>query len=181
MRSYSIGEVSEMFDLPVTTIRYYDNEGFFPRLRRNGEYRLFTHREIKALHTSQCLKASGMMLKDIRDFMELCAEGPSTYEQRKQLLEDRRESVEEKLRQLQATLDFLKFECWYYEIAIKEENERRLQSMLPNKLPAEIQKLFDNGISYVSEKAFAAAYPSEIDQTIKFLREWFPDGKIPFL
>ncbi|MEQ2360068.1 MerR family DNA-binding transcriptional regulator [Blautia sp. CLA-AA-H95] len=26
---YSIGEVSEMFDLPVSTLRYYDKEGFF--------------------------------------------------------------------------------------------------------------------------------------------------------
>ena len=27
---YSIGEVSEMFDLPVSTLRYYDKEGLFP-------------------------------------------------------------------------------------------------------------------------------------------------------
>lgn len=26
---YSIGKVSEMFGLPVSTLRYYDKEGFF--------------------------------------------------------------------------------------------------------------------------------------------------------
>lgn len=26
---YSIGEVSEMFGLPVSTLRYYDKEGLF--------------------------------------------------------------------------------------------------------------------------------------------------------
>lgn len=29
---YSIGQVSEMFNLPISTIRYYDKEGLFPAL-----------------------------------------------------------------------------------------------------------------------------------------------------
>lgn len=27
---YTIGQVSEMFDLPISTLRYYNKEGFFP-------------------------------------------------------------------------------------------------------------------------------------------------------
>ena len=30
---YSIGEISKMFDLPISTLRYYDKEGLFPRLK----------------------------------------------------------------------------------------------------------------------------------------------------
>ena len=36
---YTIGQVSEMFDLPISTLRYYDKEGFFPnviKLRNDG-------------------------------------------------------------------------------------------------------------------------------------------------
>ena len=33
---YTIGQVSTMFDLPVSTLRYYDKEGFFPNLERKG-------------------------------------------------------------------------------------------------------------------------------------------------
>ena len=33
---YTIGQVSTMFDLPVSTLRYYDKEGFFPILERKG-------------------------------------------------------------------------------------------------------------------------------------------------
>ena len=29
---YSIGEISKMFDLPISTLRYYDKEGLFPHL-----------------------------------------------------------------------------------------------------------------------------------------------------
>lgn len=28
---YTIGQVSELFGLPISTLRYYDKEGLFPR------------------------------------------------------------------------------------------------------------------------------------------------------
>ena len=31
---YTIGQVSEMFELPVSTLRYYDKEGLFPDIKR---------------------------------------------------------------------------------------------------------------------------------------------------
>lgn len=34
---YTIGQVSEMFDLPVSTLRYYDKEGLFPELIAHRE------------------------------------------------------------------------------------------------------------------------------------------------
>lgn len=33
---YTIGQVSEMFDLPVSTLRYYDKEGLFSELNRTS-------------------------------------------------------------------------------------------------------------------------------------------------
>lgn len=33
---YSIGQVSEIYDIPVSTLRYYDKEGLFPHLKRSG-------------------------------------------------------------------------------------------------------------------------------------------------
>lgn len=35
---YTIGQVSERFDLPVSTLRYYDKEGLFPALTRTSAY-----------------------------------------------------------------------------------------------------------------------------------------------
>jgi len=145
MRSYSIGQISEMFDLPISTLRYYDKEGLFPDLHHYGDRRLFSDREIEALHVIKCLKASGLEIKDIKQFMQWCSEGPSTYAQRKQLFEDRRKVVEEEMAQLQKTLDLLKFKCWYYDTAIEDGSEDRIQRMLPDGLPDEIQRFYDNG------------------------------------
>ena len=33
---YTIGQVSELFQLPVSTLRYYDKEGLFPEIKRSG-------------------------------------------------------------------------------------------------------------------------------------------------
>ena len=57
---YTIGQVSEMFDLPISTLRYYDKEGFFPHLVRKGNIRYFSNHEIEALHLIECLKKSGI-------------------------------------------------------------------------------------------------------------------------
>ena len=141
---YTIGQVSEMFDLPISTLRYYDKEGLFPEMQRQSGIRKFSENEIEALRVIECLKASGLEIKDIKQFMEWCMEGPSTYAQRKKLFEARKVAVEEEMMKLQKTLDMLNFKCWYYDTAIKDGSEERLSEMIPDKLPKDIKKLYDN-------------------------------------
>ena len=76
--------------------------------------------------------------------MQWCVEGPSTYEARLMLFKARRRAVEDEMTRLQKTLDMLRFKCWYYETAIRDGNEDRLNNLLPDRLPPEIQKFYDN-------------------------------------
>ena len=46
---YTIGQVSEMYNLPISTLRYYDKEGFFPNLMRKGNIRYFSNDELEAI------------------------------------------------------------------------------------------------------------------------------------
>lgn len=79
---YTIGQVSEQFDLPVSTLRYYDKEGLFPALTRTSGIRRFGEQELEALRVIECLKRSGLEIKEIKQFMEWCAQGSETYPQR---------------------------------------------------------------------------------------------------
>ncbi len=144
---YTIGQVSEMFNLPISTLRYYDKEGLFPSMQRQSGIRQFGETEVEALRVIECLKTSGLEIKDIKKFMEWCVEGPATYAQRKELFETRKTAVEAEMIQLQKTLDMLRFKCWYYETAIQDGNEDRLNDLMPNDLPADIQKLYNNAHS----------------------------------
>ncbi|MBP5169184.1 MAG: MerR family transcriptional regulator [Oscillospiraceae bacterium] len=144
---YTIGQVSEMFGLPISTLRYSDNEGLFPYMQRQSGIRQFGETEVEALRVIECLKASGLEIKDIKKFMEWCVEGPSTYKQRKELFETRKAAVEADMKQLQKTLDMLRFKCWYYDMAIRDGSEDRLNDMLPDDLPPDIKQMYDNAHS----------------------------------
>lgn len=141
---YTIGQISEMFNIPVSTLRYYDKEGLFPNMKRESNIRKFDDSEIETLRIIECLKKSGMEIKDIRRYMELCSKGSSTYADRKALFEKQRESVEGEIARLEKTLNMLKFKCWYYDQAIADGNEEHIREMLPDKLPADIQAVYDN-------------------------------------
>ena len=60
---YTIGQVSELFQLPVSTLRYYDKEGLFPEIKRSGGIRHFDTTELEALRLVECLKKTGMEIK----------------------------------------------------------------------------------------------------------------------
>ena len=137
---YTIGQVSKMFGLPVSTLRYYDKEGLFPDMERSHGIRRFGQRELEALRVIECLKKSGMEIKDIRQFMEWCAQGSSTYPQRRAMFIRQKESVEAEIARMNRVLDMLSFKCWYYEQAIKDGNEQRLSAMTPEDMPEEIRQ-----------------------------------------
>ncbi len=141
---YSIGEVSKMFNLPVSTLRYYDKEGLFPNMQRVSGIRKFSDNEIEAIRVIECLKKSGLEIKEIKQFMEWCSEGPSTYEKRKALFEERRKAVEKEMQQLQKTLDMLAFKCWYYDQAMQDGNEDHINALIPHNLPSPIQQFYNS-------------------------------------
>ena len=144
---YTIGQISKMFDIPVSTLRYYDNEGLFPHLVRDGNIRKFGDAEIESLHIIECLKKSGLEIKDIKQFFRWVSEGSSTYANRKELFELRKTAVEEEMRALEKTLAMLQFKCWYYDKAMQDGSEDQIREMLPDRLPPEIQKLYDQAHS----------------------------------
>ena len=120
----SIGQVSEMFGIPVSTLRYYDKEGLFPNLERSGSTRRFGEGELELLRVIDCLKKTGLEIRDIKRFVDMVQEGPSTYAARKELFEARKVQAEEEIERMQKALAMVKFKCWYYETAQKRRRGR---------------------------------------------------------
>lgn len=144
---YTIGQVSGMFGLPISTLRYYDKQGLFPGMERTSGIRKFGDRELETLRIIECLKKSGLEIKDIKQFVDWCGQGSATYEQRKALLVRQKETVEAEIEHMNKVLDMLKFKCWFYEQAIQDGSDARVRAMLPNHLPEEIQRAYDNAHS----------------------------------
>ena len=141
---YTIGQVSELFGLPISTLRYYDKEGLFPTMQRDSGIRKFGEKELEALRVIECLKKSGLEIKDIKQFMEWCVQGSETYPQRRELFLHQKAAVEAEIERMNRVLDMLRFKCWYYEQAIQDGNEDRLSSLQPEEMPEEIRRAYEN-------------------------------------
>ena len=144
---YTIGQVSEMSGLPISTLRYYDKQGLFPEMERVSGIRKFSDRELEALRVIECLKKSGLEIKDIKRFMDWCVEGASTYPQRKELFEQQKKTVEAEIAHMNRVLDMLKFKCWYYEQAMQDGCEDRVKELIPDHLPDGIRRAYDSAHS----------------------------------
>ena len=139
---YTIGQVSRMFGLPVSTIRYYDKMGLLPGLERTSGTRRFGDDQIEALRVIECLKRSGLELRDIKRFMDWCQEGPSTYDDRLELFREQRRRVDEQIAELERTRAMIDWKCWYYGQACEWGSEE-FAGDLPDCLPADGRRLWD--------------------------------------
>ena len=139
---YSIGEISKMFQLPISTLRYYDKEGLFPHLKRVNGVRQFSESEIETLRVIDCLKRSGLEIKDIKEYMALCSLGNTTLKQRKEIFEKQKEEVLQEMEKLQKVLSMLNYKCWYYDQAIEKNDEAYVQALSFNQFPPQIQQYY---------------------------------------
>lgn len=152
---YTIGQVADMCDLPISTLRYYDKEGLFPNLMRVSGIRQFSDNDLERIKVIECLKKSGLEIKDIKQFMAWCVEGSSTYTKRRELLEKQKHQLESEIERLNKALDMLKFKCWYYDQAIMDGNEDRLKQLIPDNLPEEIAEIYNNSHQKPAEQIIA--------------------------
>lgn len=141
---YTIGQVSQQTGLPVSTLRYYDKEGLFPHLQRRSGIRLFSDSDLETLRVIECLKSSGLEIRDIRQFIAWTTQGSATIPQRRALFEQQKRQTEAELEQMQRTLDLLRFKCWYYEQAMQDGSEDRVRNLAPEQLPPEIRQAYEN-------------------------------------
>ena len=141
---YTIGQMSAPFGLPVSTLRYYHRQRLFPYMQRVSGVRRFGEQELEALRVIECLKKSGLEIKDIKRFMEWCAQGSGIYPQRRALFQKPRAAAEAEIARMERVLDMLKFKCGYYEQAIRDGGEERLAAMRPEDMPPDIRSDYEN-------------------------------------
>ena len=121
---FTIREVSERMNLSISTIRYYDKEGLLPFIeRKESGYRVFAESDITMLQVIECLKNTGMSIKDIKEFSDWVKEGDSSLIKRYEMFQERKKVVAEQMLELQKSLDLINNKCWYYKAAIEAGTE----------------------------------------------------------
>ena len=122
--NYTIKETSQLLNIPTTTLRYYDNEGLLPNISRKASgYRVFNDNDIAMLKVIECLKKTGMSIKEIKQFSIWVTMGDASLNERYEMFLNRRKIVEGQIKELEETLDLINYKCSYYEQAIKAGTE----------------------------------------------------------
>ncbi|MDS0525195.1 MerR family transcriptional regulator [Clostridium sp. SHJSY1] len=117
---YTIREVAEMMNLPLSTIRYYDKEGLLPFLeRKESGYRVFSDSDIGMLEIVECLKKTGMPIKDIKKFSDWVKNGEGSLAEKYEMFLERKKIIEAQMEELQKSLDLINRKCSYYKEAIE--------------------------------------------------------------
>ncbi len=115
---YTIGEFAKKVNISPHTLRFYAKEGLLPFIERSESgIRMFKDEDFEWLMIIECLKKTGMPIKDIKTFIDWIMEGDSTIDKRLDMFKKQKEAVEKQIAQLQEALELLKYKCWYYETA----------------------------------------------------------------
>lgn len=130
---YTIGEMAKIVNIAPSTLRYYDKEGLLPFVERTETgIRMFKDSDYEWLCVIDCLKNTGMGIKDIKKFIDMAIAGDATIKERLQMILRQRASVKEQIEKLQQTLDILDYKVWYYTTA-----EAAGTTAVPRSMPEE--------------------------------------------
>lgn len=94
---YTIDEISKLLDMSKHTIRYYTDLNLVPSLQRdkNGN-RIFDEDSKNWLLSLKCLRGSGMSVKALKDYVDLCLQGDSTIEERFKIIIEQKKNLKNK-------------------------------------------------------------------------------------
>ncbi|EKV56046.1 MerR family transcriptional regulator [Brachyspira hampsonii 30446] len=121
----TIAEVSKKTELSADALRYYERIGIIPEVERSESgIRNYTDYDLGWIEFSKCMRNSGMSIESIIEYIKLYNKGDATLEARKQLLVSQRDAMQEKLNELQATLDKLnkKIENYGHQMSVHEKD-----------------------------------------------------------
>lgn len=151
--AYTIKDMSKLTGLAASTLRYYDNQGLLPYLKRDrNNTRIFTEEDLRILKLIECLKKSGLSIKEIKSFMDIADEGNETLKQRLEIFTRRREILREDMKKLQEVLGVIEYKCWYYEQACKNGNEDIVKGIPLSDMPEQFRKAKEYLYSVIKKK-----------------------------
>lgn len=120
MKKVGIKELTKIFSVSEQTIRFYDSKGLFPFFyRENNNYRFTYEKDLQWFRMVFLLRKSGMKIKHIQRYINLCMEGDSTLVERLGIIQTQKQSLQAKIDDLQDEMKILTSKEQHYEMVIK--------------------------------------------------------------
>ncbi len=131
--TYSISEIAKMLEVEPSTIRYYDQMGIFPNIKRVNGRRIFTEEDFKWLRVLKCMKKINMPVKKIQEYVVLAQKGDATLKQRYELILEQKRLIEKEIAELKECYKEFEYKEWYYKTAIEAGTEKVVEGLTSNE------------------------------------------------
>lgn len=126
---YTMLQACEITGMTYQGLKFYCNAGLVPNVKRDkNNRRIFDERDIAWIKSLLCLKDCGMSIKDMKKYLELCLEGPSSIPERKEILTAKRREIKQNIRELMNSMKFIDRKQKFYDEVI--EGKRKYTSNL---------------------------------------------------
>lgn len=116
----TIKEVSEKYNIPADTLRYYERIGMIPPVTRTpGGIRDYQEEDINWVLLAKCMRAAGLPVESMIEYLKLFQQGDETIAARYQLLTEQREVLMAQKKAIDEMTERLDYKISRYKVAME--------------------------------------------------------------
>lgn len=124
MKTYNIREIGQIFDVPSSTLRYYEELGILPEVKRDEhKQRVHTDEHIDRLQAITCFKRTGLPMSKIHDFFEYAENLRDNIDKVVDMMENHEKYIVDQMEKMQQDLDHIRQKVRFYN-GIKKAIEK---------------------------------------------------------
>ena len=129
---YTMTQACKETGMTYQGLKFYCNEGLVPNVKRDGRNRrVFDERDLAWIKGLNCLKECGMSIKEMKKYLELCLKGTSSIPERKDMLDQKRARLAERIAVLKDSIRYIDAKQRFYDEVLSGKRE-----YVSNLLPA---------------------------------------------
>ena len=120
----TIAEVCKKYDITADTLRYYERIGLIPRVpRTSGGIRDYDEESCGWIELMKCMRKAGVEIEALIEYMALFKQGDETIDARKGILIEQRRRLEERMADMQRSLDTLNLKIRKYDQGLMKKEQ----------------------------------------------------------
>lgn len=124
MKTYNIRVIGQIFDVPSSTLRYYEELGILPEVKRDEhKQRVYTDEHIDRLQAITCFKRTGLPMSKIHDFFEYAENLRDNIDKVVDMMENHEKYIVDRMEKMQQDLDHIRQKVRFYN-GIKKAIEK---------------------------------------------------------
>lgn len=113
---YSMKDVCRKTGMTYEALKFYCNQGLVPNVKRDeNNYRVFSDRDVAWIESLGCLKRCGMSIREMRHYVDLCAQGQASIPRRKAVLAEKRTALLARISELEDAVRYIDWKQGFYE------------------------------------------------------------------